>query len=558
MVEKSALPIKVEAFKVKGAELAPNDKLDKLDQFCEYIEQQKKELWLTLHPGLVTKQDIKQFSRARRWLDGLLQSSYRNLSTFRVHTPISTRVKDQAQSLAKLRKVYGQFPLKARPHVFEYEPDMLELARKENIGSIHHDKGFEPCYDWGGFTKKPIPSWAQAYLDKTPPPRTEGKIPRKELPSEVTDQGIEYCTHNYKENKPVVRAYRKIGYKPSKYFCQHCLYKLDDAQIGNRMVVCPKCGNILFPPERIDAIIEKRMEKLKSESKNEARHQESQYKSNRQQWLDQQWQSYREVFQNNPLLEEKVREFIKADYLMNPGQYSRSLLRASGIPQFSLKPALFRMIALRKQLFRYLTNQELALHEKRVKKGQVLKLDAKDLFFSGIRERFLFSSFTVPQLLYFLLLCSDVSITRSSRKKSTPLGKEASHEDSLTLSLDLHAWYQTLFDLMFLRFKKPFTLHTSFQFSRDDYLKFSIKDPDQAGFNETDVSRRSTSPSKTFLDNLDHYFHSFRSELFHLRKEGTLHECKLDFQVAFQALWEQFQAIPLSGASSAPWEKSRF
>jgi hypothetical protein len=440
-----------------------------LKRFLNHVTQKEREVWLQLHPEYLTRREIQEFGKARRWLDGLLRDSYRRLNKLQLFLPKTTqrRVALDISSLAKLQTLYQQFPSKALPYVYEYDPSTFDLVRTKNVGTAHYRKRFEPCYDWGGLTGKAIPIWAQAYINsKYPFPEKseissiQGIIPKTDLPPELTNQGIAYCTFFYKEGKLVIQAYRKIGFTPTKYFCQHCLYKLSESEIVNRILVCPNCGNILFPPEKITQILQNRITKVVAKARTQTEIQEKEFKSKKQQWVEEQWLVYGQLFKDHPRLEQLVVQFMEADYIVNFKLYPKLPIDRK-TAKFSLKFALFRMVALRKSLFRYLSRQESQLYNKQLRKSQLIRLDATELLFSEVVERFATSSFSVPQLFFFLLLCSDSILSLKKR--------------DIELTYDPNILYHTFFEIMIVRFKKSFKLTTKLRFAKDKYLKLYYK-----------------------------------------------------------------------------------
>lgn len=75
----------------------------------------------------------------------------------------------------------------------------------------HYKEGFEPCYDWGEGTEFGVPKWAEEIVDKElKKGKKDGRISKDRLPSNLTEQQIEYCTYFYQDGKQVLRAYRRI------------------------------------------------------------------------------------------------------------------------------------------------------------------------------------------------------------------------------------------------------------------------------------------------------------------------------------------------------------
>ena len=75
----------------------------------------------------------------------------------------------------------------------------------------HYKNGFEPCYDWGEGAEYGVPKWAEEIVDKElKKSKKDGRIAKDRLPSNLTDQKIEYCTYFYQNDKLVLRAYRRI------------------------------------------------------------------------------------------------------------------------------------------------------------------------------------------------------------------------------------------------------------------------------------------------------------------------------------------------------------
>jgi hypothetical protein len=75
----------------------------------------------------------------------------------------------------------------------------------------HYRDGFEPCYDWGEGTEFGVPKWAEDVVNKElKKGKKDGRISKDRLPSNLTEQQIEYCTYFYQDDKLVLRAYRPI------------------------------------------------------------------------------------------------------------------------------------------------------------------------------------------------------------------------------------------------------------------------------------------------------------------------------------------------------------
>ena len=75
----------------------------------------------------------------------------------------------------------------------------------------HYKDGFEPCYDWDEGTEFGAPKWAKEIVDnKLKKGKKDGRISKDMLPSNLTEQQIEYCTYFYQDGKLVLRAYRRI------------------------------------------------------------------------------------------------------------------------------------------------------------------------------------------------------------------------------------------------------------------------------------------------------------------------------------------------------------
>ena len=102
----------------------------------------------------------------------------------------------------------------ARPPAnFLYDPNTLKKITKENKDkrTKHYKDGFEPCYDWGEGADFGVPKWAKELVDKgLKKGKKDGRISKDRLPSNLTDQKIEYCTYFYQNDKLVLRAYRRI------------------------------------------------------------------------------------------------------------------------------------------------------------------------------------------------------------------------------------------------------------------------------------------------------------------------------------------------------------
>ena len=97
--------------------------------------------------------------------------------------------------------------------VFLYDPATLKKLRKENKDkrTKHYKDGFEPCYDWGEGAEFGVPKWAKEVVDRElKKSKKDGRIAKGKLPSNLTDQNIEYCTYFYQNNELVLRAYRRI------------------------------------------------------------------------------------------------------------------------------------------------------------------------------------------------------------------------------------------------------------------------------------------------------------------------------------------------------------
>lgn len=97
--------------------------------------------------------------------------------------------------------------------IFLYNPVTLEKMTKENKDkrTKHYKDGFEPCYDWGEGAEFGVPKWAEEVVDKgLKKGKKDGRIAKGRLPSNLTDQNIEYCTYFYQNDKLVLRTYRRI------------------------------------------------------------------------------------------------------------------------------------------------------------------------------------------------------------------------------------------------------------------------------------------------------------------------------------------------------------
>jgi hypothetical protein len=97
--------------------------------------------------------------------------------------------------------------------IFLYDPNTHEKMTRENKDkrTKHYKNGFEPCYDWGEGAEYGVPKWAEEIVDKElKKSKKDGRIAKDRLPSNLTDQKIEYCTYFYQNDKLVLRAYRRI------------------------------------------------------------------------------------------------------------------------------------------------------------------------------------------------------------------------------------------------------------------------------------------------------------------------------------------------------------
>ena len=97
--------------------------------------------------------------------------------------------------------------------IFLYDPKTLEKMTKENEEkrTKHYEDGFEPCYDWEEGNEFSVPKWAEEVVNKElKKGKKDGRISKEQLPSNLTDQEIEYCTYFYQDGKLVLRAYRRI------------------------------------------------------------------------------------------------------------------------------------------------------------------------------------------------------------------------------------------------------------------------------------------------------------------------------------------------------------
>ncbi|MBA7514604.1 hypothetical protein ES705_06636 [subsurface metagenome] len=102
--------------------------------------------------------------------------------------------------------------------IFLYDPNTHEKMTRENKDkrTKHYKNGFEPCYDWGEGTEYGVPKWAEEIVDKElKKSKKDGRIAKDRLPSNLTDQKIEYCTYFYQNDKLVLRAYRRIHLEDS-------------------------------------------------------------------------------------------------------------------------------------------------------------------------------------------------------------------------------------------------------------------------------------------------------------------------------------------------------
>ena len=97
--------------------------------------------------------------------------------------------------------------------IFLYDPTTLEIMTEENKDkrTKHYKNGFEPCYDWGEGAEYGVPNWAEEFVTKElRKGKKDGHIAKDRLPSNLTNQEIEYCTYFYQNDKLVLRAYRQI------------------------------------------------------------------------------------------------------------------------------------------------------------------------------------------------------------------------------------------------------------------------------------------------------------------------------------------------------------
>jgi len=97
--------------------------------------------------------------------------------------------------------------------IFLYDPTTLKKLAKENKEkrTKHYKDGFEPCYDWVEGTEFGVPKWAEKIVDRgLKKGKKDGRISKDKLPSNLTDQNIEYCTYFYQNDELVLRAYRRI------------------------------------------------------------------------------------------------------------------------------------------------------------------------------------------------------------------------------------------------------------------------------------------------------------------------------------------------------------
>ena len=98
--------------------------------------------------------------------------------------------------------------------IFLYDPNTRKKMTRENKDkrTKHYKNGFEPCYDWGEGAEYGVPKWAEEIVDKElKKSKKDGRIAKDRLPSNLTDQKIEYCTYFYQDGKLVLRAYRRIS-----------------------------------------------------------------------------------------------------------------------------------------------------------------------------------------------------------------------------------------------------------------------------------------------------------------------------------------------------------
>ena len=97
--------------------------------------------------------------------------------------------------------------------IFLYDPVSLKKMTEENKDkrTKHYKDGFEPCYDWGEGTEFSVPKWAEEVVAKElQKGKKDGRIAKGKLPSNLTEQNIEYCTYFYQNDELVLRAYRRI------------------------------------------------------------------------------------------------------------------------------------------------------------------------------------------------------------------------------------------------------------------------------------------------------------------------------------------------------------
>ena len=86
----------------------------------------------------------------------------------------------------------------------------------EDKRTKHYKEGFEPCYDWEEGTEFGVPKWAEELVNKElKRGKKDGRIAKDSLPSNLTEQNIEYCTYFYQDGKLVLRAFRPILSKSS-------------------------------------------------------------------------------------------------------------------------------------------------------------------------------------------------------------------------------------------------------------------------------------------------------------------------------------------------------
>ena len=102
--------------------------------------------------------------------------------------------------------------------IFLYDSKTLTRMTEENEDkrTKHFKEGFEPCYDWEEGMEFGVPKWAEELVSKElKKGKKDGRIAKDALPSNLTEQNVEYCTYFYQDGKLVLRAFRPILSKSS-------------------------------------------------------------------------------------------------------------------------------------------------------------------------------------------------------------------------------------------------------------------------------------------------------------------------------------------------------